>query len=86
MDKFGIDDKVDEYAFFDMLISNNYWKLAGEVVVKELIYLDAVRAVEQGADPLLSDHSLEVLKVSTPYNFIYNLIIILSFYPTLLLH
>ncbi len=55
---------MDTHEFFDILISNSYWLYAGEVIVKEFIYLDVLRSLQQNAEnPLLSDECINKLKV-----------------------
>ena len=54
---------VDEYELFDALLYNRQWLLAGELVVKEFIYLDSMFSILQGDDePLLSRECVQRLK------------------------
>lgn len=62
MARVGYRESVDEYEFFQAIMSNSYWKAAGENVVKELIYLDSIRTLVQTGEGLLSDECLHKLK------------------------
>ncbi len=44
MDKFEGKDVVDSEDFLEAVMSNNYWREAGGLVVKELLFLDCIYA------------------------------------------
>lgn len=54
---------VDEYELFDALLHNRQWTLAGELIVKEFIYLDSMLSIiMEYDDPLLSRECVQKVK------------------------
>lgn len=62
MKELGVGDVVDETAFIQGILSNTYWRDAGELVVKELIFLDSLHANYYDGFPLLNDDDYDELK------------------------
>ena len=61
--KLNSKSSVDEYELFDVLLHNRHWCLAGELIVKEFIYLDSMLSIIQAhEEPLLSRECLQGLK------------------------
>jgi hypothetical protein len=59
----GVDtDEIDETVFVKAICQNTYWRAAGSLVVKELMYFDALYAFYKTGYALLSDDDYEVLK------------------------
>ena len=61
--KFDEKPFVEEHEFSSLVLSNSVWLRAGEIVVKELMYLDSVLHSSM-ATPILSEESVEALKNS----------------------
>lgn len=55
-------DTVDEEVFYDAIIENSYWTQAGPLVVKELIFLDALYAYYFKKQSYLGDEEYNDLK------------------------
>ena len=55
-------DAVDEEFFYDVLLENSYWAQAGPLVVKELIFLDALYAYYYKKQSYLGDEEYNDLK------------------------
>lgn len=56
---------VDEYELFDALLHNRQWCQAGELIVKEFVYLDSMLSTMlqgQEEEPLLSRECMQILK------------------------
>ena len=56
------DDKIEEDDFVKAVVQNSYWAAAGDLVVKELMYFDALYHYYQTGSPLLNDTDYETLK------------------------
>ena len=63
MEMLGGRNKSDEYEFFDVLISNSYWQISNDLIIKEYMYLDAIatKGLNHG-DPLLSEDCIAQLR------------------------
>lgn len=57
-------DKIDKDDFCQAIVKNSYWKEAGDLVVKELMYFDALYHYYRTGEPLLNDNDYETLKVN----------------------
>ncbi len=55
-------DNVEESEFVNILMGNSYWAEAGELVVKELIFLDCLQSYYGTKRSLLSDEDYNNLK------------------------
>lgn len=53
---------VDEDKFIEAIMANTYWAEAGELVVKELIFFDALNSYYLKKQVLLSDSDFDELK------------------------
>jgi len=62
MKEFGMDDVIDETKFIEAILGNTYWRDAGELVVKELMFLDCLHANYYDGFPLLNDDDYDELK------------------------
>ena len=58
----GSRSNVDEYELFDAVMHNRQWIHAGEMIIKEFVYLDSIRALVVNEDSLLSNECLSILK------------------------
>jgi hypothetical protein len=56
------EDKIDEDDFVKAIVQNSYWRAAGDLVVKELMYFDALYHYYRTGSPLLNDSDYETLK------------------------
>jgi hypothetical protein len=56
------EDKIGEDDFVKAIVQNSYWKAAGDLVVKELIYFDALYHYYRTGSSLLNDNDYEELK------------------------
>jgi hypothetical protein len=56
------DDAIDESDFVRAITQNTYWRRAGSLVVKELIYFDALYSYYRTGFALLVDDDYESLK------------------------
>ena len=56
------DDKILQDCFVKATIQNSYWKAAGDLVVKELMYFDALYSYYQTGKSLLNNDDYEALK------------------------
>lgn len=52
---------VDEDNFVKSIMQNSYWREAGDIVVKELIYFDCLHSYYKTGKPLLSDEHYDAL-------------------------
>lgn len=55
-------ETITENDFVDAIIGNSYWQSAGSLVVKELIYFDALYAYYKTGKSLLNNEDYETLK------------------------
>lgn len=55
-------DKIDKNDFCQAIVQNSYWKEAGDMVVKELMYFDALYHYYRTGEPLFNDNDYETLK------------------------
>ena len=62
MGKFKGKDTVEADEFVNNMISNSYWREAGPLVVKELIFLDCLYHYYRDKQQLLNDDDYEELK------------------------
>jgi hypothetical protein len=62
MARFGKDEVIEEQTFLNAFIDNSYWKEAGPLVVKELIYLDCLQSHYFSREDLLNDADFDELK------------------------
>jgi hypothetical protein len=62
MKDFGADETIAESEFIQAILDNTYWKEAGPVVVKELMFLDALHAHYYDKFSLLDDDDYDTLK------------------------
>ena len=58
------EDYIAADDFLQAAIKNSYWKKAGNLVVKELIFLDCLYSYYQEKRSMLSDDDYNVLKDS----------------------
>ena len=58
------EDDIQEIDFIKAVVGNTYWKQAGRLVVKELIFLDCLYSNYQKGAKLLDDESYDELKDS----------------------
>ena len=58
------DEDIDEKDFIRAVLGNTYWKRAGRLVVKELIFLDCLHSNYQKGTKLLDDEFYDELKDS----------------------
>lgn len=56
------EDKIDEDDFVKAIVQNSYWRAAGDLVVKELMYFDALYHYYRTGSSLLNDNDYEELK------------------------
>ena len=56
------EDNINEDIFVKAIIANNYWRQAGSLVVKELMYFDALYAYYKTGESLLNNEDYEDLK------------------------
>jgi hypothetical protein len=56
------DDRINEDGFVKAIVQNSYWKAAGDLVVKELMYFDALYSYYQTGSSLLNNDDYEALK------------------------
>jgi hypothetical protein len=56
------DDTIEEDDFVKAIVNNSYWKAAGSLVVKELIYFDALHTYYRAGTPLLNNSDYETLR------------------------
>lgn len=56
------DDRINEDCFVKAIVQNSYWKAAGDLVVKELMYFDALYSYYQTGASLLNNDDYEALK------------------------
>ena len=56
------DDNIDKDDFVEAVVQNSYWAAAGDLVVKELMYFDALLHYYRTGSPLLNDSDYETLK------------------------
>jgi hypothetical protein len=61
---FGNSDFIEMNSFVEILKANTFWYAAGELVVKELIYLDALHSNYVSKKTVLSDDDFDALKDS----------------------
>ncbi|KAL7535439.1 hypothetical protein ACHAWF_005166 [Thalassiosira exigua] len=52
---------IDEEDFVKSIMGNSYWREAGDIVVKELVYFDCLHAYHEGGKPLLDDEHYDAL-------------------------
>ena len=55
-------EKIDEEDFVKAIVKNRYWRKAGSLVVKELMYFDALHTYYRTGSPLLNNDDYETLK------------------------
>eukprot|EP00977_Amphora_coffeiformis_P011109 scaffold2657_cov89-Amphora_coffeaeformis.AAC.3 len=55
-------DSIQEDCFVKAILQNTYWRQAGSLVVKELIYFDALHAHYRTGESLLNNDDYEALK------------------------
>ena len=60
--RFGPADTVEEQVFLSSFLENSYWRRAGALVVKELIYLDCLQSYYSTGERLLEDEDYDELK------------------------
>jgi len=56
------DDNIDEDDFVKAIVQNSYWREAGNLVVKELMFLDALYSYYRTGSALLNNEDYEELK------------------------
>lgn len=56
------EEKIDEDDFVKAIVKNSYWQEAGDLVVKELMYFDALHHYYTTGYSLLNDNDYNVLK------------------------
>lgn len=56
------DDKISEDDFVASILKNSYWRSAGSLVVKELMYFDALYSYYQTGKSILNNEDYEELK------------------------
>ena len=61
-------DKIDEDDFVKAIVKNSYWQEAGDLVVKELMYFDALFDYYQTGKSLLNDADYQDLKDSLTWD------------------
>ena len=61
-DSQNTEDKINEDSFVKAILQNSYWKAAGDLVVKELMYFDALFSYYQTGSSLLNNQDYEELK------------------------
>jgi len=54
--------KINEECFAKAIVQNSYWKQAGDIVVKELMFLDALHSYYQKGSSLLNQEDYDDLK------------------------
>jgi len=54
-------DAIDEDDFVESIMRNSYWKDAGDIVVKELMYFDSLHSYYKTGKPLLSNDDYDEL-------------------------
>jgi len=54
-------DAIDEDDFTDAIVRNSYWREAGDIVVKELMYFDSLHSYYKTGKPLLNDEDYDEL-------------------------
>mmetsp|Transcript_54155 Transcript_54155/g.115068 ORF Transcript_54155/g.115068 Transcript_54155/m.115068 type:complete len:269 (+) Transcript_54155:107-913(+) len=57
-------DAINEDDFVSSILRNNYWREAGDIVVKELMYFDCLHSYYKTGKPLLDDDSYDELHES----------------------
>ena len=55
-------DNINEDTFVKAIVANSYWRKAGSLVVKELMYFEALHAYYQTGESLLNNDDYEDLK------------------------
>jgi len=55
-------DRINEDCFVKAIVKNTYWQTAGSLLVKELMYFDALYHYYKTGTPLLSNDDYEELK------------------------
>lgn len=55
-------DNINEDTFVKAIVANSYWRKAGSLVVKELMYFDSLQAYYQTGESLLNNEDYEELK------------------------
>lgn len=55
-------DNINEDTFVKAIVANSYWRKAGSLVVKELMYFDSLHAYYQTGESLLNNEDYEELK------------------------
>jgi hypothetical protein len=55
-------DNVNEDDFVKAIVQNSYWRQAGDLVVKEMIYFEALHAYYQAGSSMLDDDDYNELK------------------------
>lgn len=55
-------DKIDEDDFVKAIVDNSYWQSAGDIVVKELMYFEALHSFYRTGSSLLKSDDYDVLK------------------------
>lgn len=55
-------DKVDEECFVKAIVQNTYWRDAGDLVVKELMYFDSLHSYYSTGTSILNDDDFDELK------------------------
>lgn len=55
-------ENIQEDCFVKAVVKNSYWRSAGSLVVKELMYFDALHAYYQTGQSLLNDDDYQELK------------------------
>lgn len=61
-DKENTEDRIREDCFVNSMVQNSYWKSAGDIVVKELMYFDALYHYYKTGTSLLTNENYEELK------------------------
>ena len=56
------EDSIDENDFVTAITKNTYWEDAGDLVVKELMYLDSLYSYYRNGESLLNDNDYQELK------------------------
>lgn len=54
-------DSIDEDDFVKSIFKNNYWREAGDIVVKELMYFDSLHSYYKTGKPLLKNDDYDEL-------------------------
>jgi len=55
-------DRINEDSFVKAIVKNSYWQAAGDLVVKELMYFDALYSYYQTGQSVLNNDDYESLK------------------------